>query len=153
MTTDQFNRLTGSKGKQPPKKRSNSGRRWDIPDVKGGSQDGLFVRSSWEANVARICMFQKKSGLIYDWLFESIEFEFPVKRGCRTYIPDFTIYDTSSSEPRYLEVKGYMDQKSRTKLKRMGKYFPGIRVDIIAAKEMRRLSKSYKGIIENWEGA
>ena len=143
----------GLKGEKlaPKNKRSRSGRRKDIPDIKGGNPKGLFVRSAWEANIARICMWQKRTGMIYDWGFEDIEFEFPVKRGTRFYIPDFSIIDKEGDSPRYLEVKGYMDAKSKTKLKRMIKYYPDVVVEVVALPEMQRLKKRYSGIIPNWE--
>ena len=50
--------------------------------------------------------------------------------GTRTYIPDFKIYHFDDSF-EYHEVKGWLDSKSKTKLKRMKKYFPQIKMILI----------------------
>lgn len=50
----------------------------------------------------------------------------------------------------YHEVKGYMDPKSRTKLKRMAKYYPGVVVEVVDAKRFRAIAK-VAGLIDGWE--
>jgi len=99
------------------RKRSNSGHRADL---------GIYVRSSWEANFARFLNWQKM-----EWSYESKTFWFEnIKRGTRSYTPDFYVKDKKKGW-FYVEVKGWMDQKSRTKLARMAKYYPDVRIEII----------------------
>lgn len=116
--------------------RSRRGRRADL----GGS----FFRSAWEANVARWLTFHGRK-----WLYEPKTFWFEtVRRGARSYTPDFFLPD----ENRYIEVKGWMDAKSRTKLKRMAKYFPDVQIEVIDAKRYREIC-TYAAVIPKWEGA
>jgi hypothetical protein len=125
------------------RRRSNAGRREDL---------GIYVRSTWEANVARLLILLQKNGDIYSWRYEprDKEFEFPVKRGSKFYLPDFEVIEKEGDDPIFWEVKGFMDQKSRTKLKRMQKYFPDIKIVLIDKKAYRSLSK-WKSLVENWE--
>lgn len=120
---------------------------------KGGTRKdiGIYVRSTWEANVARYLNFLKEKGSISKWEYEPDTFWFEnIKRGTRSYTPDFKIWDKEDSEPYYWEVKGYMDAKSKTKLKRMAKYYPDIKVKIVGEKEYKAISE-LKRAIPNWE--
>ena len=124
--------------------RGSQGKRSDL--------DGLFFRSSWEANYARYLNFLKSKGLIFKWEFEPDTFWFEsIKRGVRSYMPDFKIWDLENSAPYYIEVKGWMDSKSKTKLKRMAKYYPDVRVDLFDAKSYSELKKKMSKIIKGWE--
>lgn len=122
---------------------------------KGGRRSdlgGMFFRSSWEANYARILQFLKAHGGIYDWLYEAEEFWFhEIKRGTRSYLPDFKVWDKQGSIPRFVEVKGWMDQKSRTKLDRMKQYYPTVKLEVVGAKEYRVLKRQMQALIPNWE--
>ena len=69
-----------------------------------------------------------------------------IKRTLRVYrlnrhLPDFKIWNRKDSEPYFIEIKGYMDQVSRTKLKRMKKYYPEIRVDLVQAKQYYEIKR------------
>lgn len=75
---------------------------------------GLNLRSNWEANFARILNAYK---IKFD--FEPTTFSFPVKRGTKGYIPDFYLNKTSE----WVEIKGYLDDKSKIKLKRFKRYY------------------------------
>src|ERR1700733_3907156 len=108
------------------KKRSNGGKRADL--------DNVYFRSSWEANYARFLNYLMSIGEIKEWDFEPEEFEFVgIKRGTRFYLPDFKITNKDGSV-EYHEVKGYMDATSRTKLKRMAKFYPHIKIVLIDKK-------------------
>lgn len=121
------------------------------PRSKGGHRPdlGIYVRSSWEANYARYLNWLKARGEIEGWQFEPDTFEFAVKRGSRFYTPDFKIFERGSH--RYVEVKGYMDQRSRTKIDRFARHFKNERLEIVQNKEMRALNKSVGRLIPNWE--
>lgn len=108
-----------------------------------------FYRSEWEVNIAAYFEFLKKNKEIIDWEYEPHTFWFlKIKRGVRSYRPDFRITRKNGSQ-YYVEVKGWMDDKSKTKLKRMGIYYPEIEIDIIEKKRYNEISKN-KSIITDW---
>lgn len=127
--------------KKPGKKRSNAGKREDL---------GIYVRSSWEANYCRYLKWLKERGEILDWGYEVDEFEFPIKRGNRFYKTDFKVWNTNGSIT-YHEVKGYMDASSKTKLKRMAKYYPKIEIRVVDHKWFAKNNLMLQGLIPNWE--
>ena len=62
-------------------------------------------------------------------LFRSFYFE-GIKRGTTNYKPDFLVtFPSGNSE--WFEVKGFMDSKSKTKIKRMAKYYPNEKLNIV----------------------
>lgn len=113
--------------------------------------DGLYVRSSWEANYARYLNWLVALGEIAGWEYESVSFCFEaIKRGTRSYTPDFTVH-LNDGRVEYHEVKGWMDAKSRTKLKRMAKYHPDVKVVLIDAEAYKAIERSIRSFIPNWE--
>jgi hypothetical protein len=82
-------------------------------------------------------------------LAEAFQFD-TIKKGNRSYIPDFKIINNDGSI-EYHEVKGYMDAASKTKLKRMAKYYPEIKIVLIDSPVYRELHKQLKNLIPNWE--
>jgi hypothetical protein len=114
--------------------------------------DNLYFRSSWEANIARYLNFLKKHNQIFDWKFESKEFWFDdIKRGTRSYKCDFEVFEKKDSEPIYYEVKGYMDSVSKTKLKRMKKYHPNVKITVIGKSAYYEIKKKVSALIPGWE--
>lgn len=75
----------------------------------------LNMRSNWEANFARVMNLYK-----IKFQFEPKVFSFPIKRGTKSYTPDFFIPSTKE----WVEIKGYLDDKSKLKIKRFKKYYP-----------------------------
>lgn len=75
----------------------------------------MNVRSSWEANFVRILNVYK-----IDFEFEPTVFSFPIKRGTKGYTPDFLL----TRNNLWVEIKGYLDDKSKIKLKRFKRYYP-----------------------------
>lgn len=102
-------------------------------------------RSGWEVDYAKYCEFRKRAGEIKDWFYEPQTFEFPVKKGSKFYLPDFKIIELDGSHC-WKEVKGYLDQKGATKLKRMAKYYPGEKLDLVRKEEITQIRES--GILE-----
>lgn len=86
-------------------------------NVRRATFEGISFRSQAEASVAR---YFARVGL--EWEYEPREFEFPVKRGTRFYKPDFRV--TENGGYRWIEVKGWFDKRSMTRLARFGRYFP-----------------------------
>lgn len=107
-------------------------------------------KSAWEANIACYFEYLKLLGEIKDWEYEPITFWFEkIKRGVRSYKPDFKIIKLDDSF-YYVEVKGWMDSKSKTKLNRMRIYYPNIEMVLIDSKKYAEISKNYRNIISDW---
>lgn len=127
----------------------------DIRPVKtaGGrraSLGGLYVRSRWESNWAHYLNWLVAKGEITSWAYEVDTFEFErIKRGVRFYTPDFKVTNLNGSI-EYHEVKGYMDQKSRTKLSRMARYHPTVTIVVIDRAAYRAVAQ-WKALIPDWE--
>jgi len=49
------------------------------------------------------------------------------------------------------EVKGFMDQRSRTKLKRMAKYHPKVYIRVVKRKDIQHIGKTLGLQIPGWE--
>ncbi len=129
--------LNPMKNQKNPYSRARGGKREDLND--------RYFRSAWEANMARYYNFVN-----IKWEYEPRTFVFEtIKRGSVSYTPDFYLPE----EDRWVEVKGWMDAKSKTKLKRFKKYYPEeyAKLEIIGEKEYKEFAK-YKRLIENWEG-
>jgi hypothetical protein len=123
--------------------RAKRGRRDDLGDT--------FFRSRWEANYARYLNFLIKQRIIAKWEYEPETFWFEaIRRGVRSYTPDFRVTDPDGSV-HFDEVKGWMDAKSATKIKRMKKYHPGVEVRVIGEKAYREIARKLGGAIPNWE--
>lgn len=116
----------------------------------------IFFRSSWEANVAAYLQFKKERKLIKEWEFEVDVFWFEkIKRGVRSYKPDFKITNNDGSQ-YYIEVKGWMDAKSKTKLNRMRIYHPDVKIELLGSREYKELKKQkflykYWGLLDSDE--
>lgn len=114
-------------------------------DINGVS---YFFRSRWEANYALYLDFLIKSKKIKKWEYEKETFIFEkIKRGTRSYKPDFKITNTNDSI-EYHEIKGWLDSKSKTRLKRMELYYPQIKLILIGNKEYKELLKKMGGILK-----
>ena len=88
----------------------------------GGKE--IYFRSKWELDYANYLQSLKDYSLISEWEYEPKTFWFEeIKRGTRSYLPDFKITRTDKTH-YWVEVKGYMDAKSKTKIKRFRKYYP-----------------------------
>jgi hypothetical protein len=122
--------------------------------TKGGKRDdlgGMYFRSSWEANYCRYLIWLQEQGEILAWEYEPETFRFEgVSRGPYTYLPDFKVTERDGSVA-FHEVKGWMDGPSKSRLKRMAKYYPDVNVIVIGEEEYKALSK-WRELIPGWEG-
>lgn len=110
-----------------------------------------YYRSKWEANYAYYLEWLKTIGEIADWSHEPKTFWFEgIKRGCVSYLPDFWVKDKDGSES-YHEVKGWMDDRSKTKIKRMAKYHPTVTLIVIDSKSYTALKRKVAGLVPGWE--
>lgn len=110
-----------------------------------------YYRSKWEANYARYLEWLKQKGDISDWKHEPETFWFDgIKRGCMSYLPDFKVTESNGSIV-YHEVKGWMDDRSKTKIKRMAKYHPNVKLIVIDSKSYASIKRVMQPIISDWE--
>lgn len=110
-----------------------------------------YYRSRWEANYARYLDYLKAAKLIKSWSHEPETFWFEkILRGTRSYLPDFLVVE-NNDEKIYHEVKGWFDQRSKTKLKRMAKYHPKVKIVVIDTKAYKEIEKKLSSLISGWE--
>jgi len=124
--------------------RSAGGKRSDLGD--------RYFRSAWEANYARYLNWRVTRGDLAAWEYETKTFVFEkIKRGTRAYTPDFKLV-FADGRHEWHEVKGWMDPKSATRIKRMAKYFPQEALRIIDEKWFRQAKATgLASIIVGWE--
>lgn len=126
----------------PNKQKGNWKSKWvEINGVR------FFARSKWEANYAHYLEWLKLNGVVSKWEHEPETFWFDkIKRGVVSYLPDFRV-TMPNGKIEYHEVKGWMDPRSKTKIKRMAKYHPSIHLEIIDSKRYKALEKQLKHIV------
>ena len=116
--------------------------------AKGGKRADLnsqYFRSAWEANIARYYNY-----LGIKWEYEPKTFVFAnIKRGSVSYTPDFYLIN----EDKWIEVKGWFDGKSKTKLKRFKQQYHKEykKLILITEKEYNEIKKKVSPFIKNWE--
>lgn len=77
---------------------------------------GQYFRSAWEANVARILDYEN-----IEWEYEPKRFFFEEEvDGVASYQPDFYLPQFN----KWIEVKGWMDEKSKTRLRLFAEQYP-----------------------------
>jgi hypothetical protein len=109
-----------------------------------------FYRSKAEYRYALYLEYLKSQGQIKEWEHEPETFWFKkIKRGTNNYKPDFRI-TLLNDNLEYHEVKGFMDAKSRTKIKRMSIYHPNIKLRVIQSDWFRRNNKMLKSLIKEY---
>lgn len=153
ISTAALSKWTGKKRGGNAYRHTKTGYRADL---------GIVLRSTWEANVARVL-----TSYAIPFQFEPVVFTYPIKRGNKAYTPDFYLPATQE----WIEVKGYFDDNSRIKMKRFKKYYPDewAKLTMIisrsskAARELceelevpvlfyQDIVKVFKDRISNWEG-
>jgi len=107
----------------------------------------IFFRSKWEVNYALYLDWLVKNNEIKNWEYEKDTFIFEkIKFGTRSYLPDFKVFSNDGSID-YHEIKGWMDKKSATKLKRMRIYYPKIKLIVVGKNEYKDLTKKIGRIV------
>jgi hypothetical protein len=107
--------------------RGNGGIREDL---------GFYVRSSWEANFARILRYENKN-------FEYESVSFTLSDG-RTYTPDFKVGDV------FYEIKGYMTDSAKRKITMFTEEYPDYILKVIDYEQYSKLEETFRNLI-NWE--
>jgi hypothetical protein len=113
----------------------------------------LFARSRWEANYARYLQWLKSIGEIQEWEHEPKTFWFDkIKRGVRSYLPDFRVTMTGGAI-EWHEVKGWMDGRSKTKIRRMAKYHPKETLRVFGTDWFKSEGRKLASVVPGWESA
>lgn len=122
---------------------------------KGGIRKDIshYVRSTWEANICRVCNHVGR-----DYLYEPIRFKVVVDGNDCTYCPDLYFSDKDF----YYEIKGHAKssinwvcicescEKNRKKIEAVRMKY-GVKVIIIGNKEYEKFKRRFKDLIPNWE--
>lgn len=110
-----------------------------------------YFRSRWEANYGKYLAFLKQQKQIANWEHEPKTFWFEeIKRGVRSYLPDFQVFENDGTW-HWIEVKGYYDSKSLTKIKRFRKYYPEEELRLVDKNWFSKNSKKLSLAVKNWE--
>lgn len=140
--SDRMTTLAAARSGENTYSRCVGGRREDIGP--------MYFRSKWEANYARYLNWLASLGEIDGWEYEPTTFWFEaIKRGVRSYKPDFLIHEKGKSY--FVEVKGWMDPKSKTKLARMKRYHPGVEVRLVGERQYKAIASKVSRLIKGWE--
>jgi len=116
---------------------------------EGGKR--YYMRSNWERNYARVLNLLKENKIIKDWQYEPRKFIFDkISTGTRCYIPDFRVEQDGGGH-YWVEVKGYYDKKSKTKLARMRRYYPDETIYLVGADWYKQNAPKFSKIIKTWE--
>jgi hypothetical protein len=111
----------------------------------------IFARSKWEYRYAMYLQILKENNDIKDFSHEPKTFWFEgIKRGVVSYKPDFLVIHNNGAE-EYVEVKGFMDAKSKTKINRMRIYHPQVKLRLIGADWFKQNNKALKVLIREWD--
>ena len=122
---------------------------------KGGIRKdiGHYVRSTWEANICRVCNLVNR-----DYLYEPTRFKIIIDGEDCTYCPDLYF----SNKDFYYEIKGHAKSsddwtcscnscdKNRKKIAEVKKKY-GVKIIIIGHEEYKRFKRRFKKLIFNWE--
>ena len=122
-------------------KRVRNKRETFYTSARGGRREdlgGMYFRSCWEANFARILNYAGRS-----WQYESESFIF---LDGSTYTPDFLC------EGVYYELKGRMTKACEKKLSFMKLEYPHVRLELIDYAKYADLRVRYKNLLPHWEG-
>lgn len=110
-----------------------------------------YMRSLAEKRYACYLEWLRKNDQIWNWEYEPQEFWFEgIKRGCVSYKPDFKVTNMNLTH-YWIEVKGYMDAKSKTKISRFKKYFPEEKLEVVDSSWFSRNKKKLSRLVPGWE--
>lgn len=110
-----------------------------------------YFRSRWEYNYAVYLEWLRANGQIKKWEHEPETFWFKgIKRGVMSYLIDFRITNCDNTI-EYHEVKGFMDKRSVTKIKRMAKYYPDVKLVVISKKYYTSIKNKLGTMLRGWE--
>lgn len=111
----------------------------------------IYFRSRWEANYARYLEWLRCKGQIEAWEHEPETFWFEsIRRGVRSYLPDFLVTEANGTQA-YHEVKGWMDSRSKTTIRRFRKYYPQHTLIVVDEPAYRAIERKASPLVGGWE--
>ena len=109
-----------------------------------------YYRSKAEMRYGAFLEWRKTRGEVSYWAPEPDVFWFQgIRRGVTSYKPDFKVV-LPDGQTEFHEVKGWLDARSRTALKRMSKYYPEVTVRVIDGAWFKA-NKWLAAIVPGWE--
>lgn len=113
----------------------------------------LYFRSLWEYRYALYLEWLRYNNSILGWAHEPKTFWFEsIKRGVRSYLPDFQVIDNDGTT-HWVEVKGYYDARSLTKIKRFRKYYPKETLLVVDGAWFKRNGPKLRSLLKGWNDA
>lgn len=114
-----------------------------------------FFRSKSEKRYCSYLEWLRINQNIQTWSYEPKTFWFNqgganLLRGTVSYKPDFLVTCNDNSH-YWVEVKGFMDAKSKTKINRFAKYFPKEKLEVVDSSWFSRNSPKLKGLVPGWD--
>jgi hypothetical protein len=119
-------------------------KRTDYTRGNGGIREDLghYVRSNWEANIARVLKI-----INVEYQYESKSFKLRDSDGkLYIYTPDFCI-----EEKIFIEVKGWETDTAKKKKQMMSEQYPDIHIIYINEFEYKKIAEKFKDIVKTWE--
>lgn len=113
-----------------------------------------YYRSKWEANYARYLQALKENGIILSWEHEPDSFLLYSQKGNpMKYVPDFKVFRKVDDKIyyNYHEVKGWNDERSKSKISEFKKMYGDSFLNVIYASEYNKIKKEVSNQIEGWE--
>jgi len=116
---------------------------------------GVPFKSKQEANCARYFEALRTKRIetgfeVVNWLYEPCRFWYPIARGVTNFVPDFMLI-LRGRPIEFVEVKGYLDAKSKTAMTRFRRYFPEFELKLIDGKAYRAIERELAAVIPEWE--
>ena len=100
----------------------------------------ISFKSKAELSFAEHLEFLRESGRIRSWEYEphgSTFWFYTIRRGVRSYKADFRVV-TNTGQIQWYELKGYLNPKSMTKLRRMHLYHPDVILILVMMRDDKR---------------
>lgn len=134
-----------------------SGAKWQefVASPLGHTMLAVPFKSRMEANIARYFEAIRTGRIstdfeIINWLHEPCRFWYPVSHGVTSYAPDFLLI-LRGRPLEFVEVKGWLDPRSATAIKRFAKYYPDLSLTLIDSRAYRAIEHKLACVIDGWE--
>lgn len=115
---------------------------------------GMYFRSTWEANFARVLLYNHKDIKYEDSCFQLSDNNGDVKA---VYVSDFEV------DNELIEIKGHAEsseiwscdcsrcKRDKDKMNMFKKQYPHIKIKIFGKQEYSNMAKDFMNLIPNWE--
>jgi len=114
----------------------------------------IYFPNKMEANYFRLLVFLKANREVLDFDYQPPEFDFRpfgITKGIVSYRSDFRVEDFTTILSYFVELKGYIGPDHKTKMNRMRKFYPNIKIKVIDYQAYKELAAQVGKIIPGWE--